>query len=401
MEIQTVQIPLLGNSAAVGIASLLHIAIASLAVAFMLLAPVAEAIGRFCPHFEELARSMTRFTLVTYTAGLVLAVLMVELFIGFYPITNAWLFNRFRMPIGIALAAFLLQLLLLYPYYHFWDRIRTWSIRVHVGMGMAAFALMLVWVGVLDAIGSFMLTPRMDEGGTRLMNPSCVTLIIHRLFGDLVVAGYAMAGYGAWRLSCASDTDRFYYAFMARTGMCVGLFALLVQPVTGFAYGYVIEHAAPDAYREMLSGRYQPLLYGQTACVALLFAGSALWIRLTHGLPAAGILHWAFLAVAVLTVGFADAPGWRRAWTALLVLGTLWQLLKEGTPLSAGMDTIGEKEARWTAAALALLALGTYLTMGIMRESLRHPYTVHHVIVLTDGTETVAGAGEHATGGGQ
>jgi len=104
-SLSQIQVPVLGNSLAIGIVSLLHIAFAGLAVGLMLLAPLMEAFGRSNSLYLETAHSMTRFTLVTYTTSTVLAVIMAELFIGLFPQTNTWLFNQFRAPILVAIAA--------------------------------------------------------------------------------------------------------------------------------------------------------------------------------------------------------------------------------------------------------------------------------------------------------
>src|SRR5581483_4760281 len=86
---------------AVGAAALSHIAVASLSVGSMMLAPAAETLGRTRPHYTEIAHTLARFTLVTYTTSLVLAVIMIELFIGLFPFTNTWLFNHFRGAIAV------------------------------------------------------------------------------------------------------------------------------------------------------------------------------------------------------------------------------------------------------------------------------------------------------------
>ncbi|MCA9422337.1 MAG: hypothetical protein KC592_15040, partial [Nitrospira sp.] len=111
-----------GSSIWIGFFSLAHITLASLGVGFMVLAPLAEGLGRRRPYFTDFAYLATRFTLVTYTTSIVLAVFMLELFIGLFPLTNSYLFNHFRYPLHLALVVFFIQVLCLYPYYHFWDR---------------------------------------------------------------------------------------------------------------------------------------------------------------------------------------------------------------------------------------------------------------------------------------
>src|SRR5437763_1665305 len=112
-ELQSLQFPLIGNSIAIGIFSVLHIIFAGATVGFMLMAPIFEAMGRRDPPYTEFAHTVTRFTVVVFSTSSVLAVIMVELMIGLFPVTTMWIWNQFRAPIFLAIAAFLLQLFVL------------------------------------------------------------------------------------------------------------------------------------------------------------------------------------------------------------------------------------------------------------------------------------------------
>ena len=189
-EFQTIDFPLLGNSAVVGIFSLLHITLAALSVAFMLMAPWFEFRGRTRPHDLDLALSLTRFTIVVFSVSTVLAVIMVELMIGLFPQTTMWLWNRFRDPILFGILAFFLQLFALYPYYHFWEPLRRYSVPFHTALGAFAAFFMLFWVLMLDGMGSYMLTPVDGDGPwKRLLNPTWLPLALHRMGGNFMIAG--------------------------------------------------------------------------------------------------------------------------------------------------------------------------------------------------------------------
>ena len=380
--------PLVGRSVAVGIFSLLHIALAGLGMGFMVLAPIAEVIGRRRPHYTDAARSMTRFTLVTFTTSMVLAVLMIELFIGLFPLTNTLLFNRFRLPIFVAMAAFLAQLFLLYPYYHYWDRIRLRRPRVHIALGSTAALLMLVWVLVLDGIGSFMLTPvNGDSQWKLLLNPTWLPLALHRFIGNFVISGYAAAGYAAWRLRDAvAEHDQLYYREIATAGFMVGLVALSLQPVTGLLYAHQIEQAAPEAYRQVVSGPFQPLVYLQFSLIATLFLGSHI-VLATAG-PNVSAQRWLLPLVALAAVGMVLSVGMndlRRALTLGLASLTLVALVvNRRTLTSSGGLTFDRPALRRVAAVLGVVSLITYLIMGTIRETARRPYTVQGVVTLQD-----------------
>ena len=389
----SVDAPLLGRSVAVGIFSLLHIALAALGMGFMVLAPIAEVIGRHRPHYTDAAHSMTRFTLVTFTASLVLAVIMIELFIGLFPLTNTVLFNRFRVAIFLGIAAFLAQLFLLYPYYHYWERIRLRSLRLHIALGSTAALLMLVWVLMLDGIGSFMLTPvQGDSQWELLLNPTWLPLALHRFIGNFVIAGYAAAGYAAWRLRDAAEHDRAYYRQVAAWGFVVGLVAFMLQPVTGFVYAHHIEEAVPDAYRQVVSGPFQPLVYIQFSLIGVLFLGSHIILGSAgSSVPGKGwLLPLVALAAAgmVLSVGFTDL---RRLLTFCLAGLTVVALVMNRRRLTGSLGLAFHRpRLRWMTAVLAVVSLLIYLTMGTIRETARRPYTIQGIVTLQEEAETPA-----------
>jgi cytochrome bd-type quinol oxidase subunit 1 len=394
MSFQSIHVPLLGNSVAVGVVSLLHIAFASLAVGFMMLAPIAEALGTSRPFYTAMAHALTRVTVVTYTTSLVLAVIMIELFIGLYPITNAWLFNRFRSPVLLAIAAFFLQVLLLYPYYHYWEAIRAKAPKLHLAMGAGAAAFMLVWVAVLDGIGSFMLTPAGSDGRwAELLNPTWLPLVVHRFFGNLVLAGYTIAGYGAWRLGRPGDApNEAYYRHLFKTGLVIGLGALLLQPVTGLVYASSIQAAAPQSYAQVVNGPYQALVYLQFSLIALLLVGTHLLLRTAAADRSRNVWGERALtltaALMIASVGHTDV---RRVWTFAAVGIMCWSLYRWKSRPTA-RDAAGWRRplVRGLSLALTIVALLTYLTMGTIRETARRPYTVQGIISLHDEAERPA-----------
>ncbi|HKY70846.1 MAG TPA: cytochrome ubiquinol oxidase subunit I [Nitrospira sp.] len=393
LSLPAVQFPLIGNSIAVGIPSMLHIVLAGLSVAFLLWAPLFEWRGLSAAHFTALAYGVTKFTVLVFSVSTVLAVIMVELLIGLFPVTTMWIWNQFRAPIALASTAFLLQFAFLYPYYHYWEPIRRRSVRFHIILGLIAALLMLVWVAVLDGMGSYMLTPVSGETTwNNLWNPTWLSLALHRLIGEFVMAGYVIAAYGAWRLGRPDASERReYYLFLMKIGWIGGFGALLLQPLTGLIYASWIHQAAPDAYDQIVRGGYRLLAYLQFTLLALLMVGSY-W--LTKGtIPQdrlSGRLDVAIPGVAVLMIASVGHTAVRRALLYLLVVLILWALrplFSNGgrrrlfTPPSLG------PAMRPLALALGVLSILMYLTMGTIRETARRPYTVRNLISLQDEAE--------------
>ena len=379
---------MLQNSVAVGLFSLLHIALASLAVSFMIIAPVFESLDRRHPFNLEIARSVTRFTLVTFTVSTVLAVLMIELFVGLFPLTNGWMFNQFRRPIYLAVAAFFLQLFSLYPYYHFWEPIRRKRRRLHLALGFLAALFILVWGTILDGMGSYMLTPPDGGGnGTNLLNPTWLPLVIHRLFGNFVFGGFAIAAYAGFMLGRKRDhPDEPYYLYMMKTGILIGLMALFIQPLTGLLYASQIREAAPEAYQQTIQGRYRGLVYLQFILIGLLFVGSHFLFRRARAERKRDLLGGGlFILTALLMIALAEVPAARRLFTFLLLAESLFSFLRERPAWNAaGSALLNQAGARRLAMALGAIALLTYWTMGTIRETARRPDTVRGMISLQD-----------------
>jgi hypothetical protein len=385
LDVAPIHFPLLGNSIVVGVFSLFHIALAGLSVGFMVLAPVFESTGRSIPFNVDLARAVTRFTVVVFSVSTVLAVIMVELMIGLFPVTTMWIWNRFRAPIGLGVAAFLFQLAALYPYYHFWDALRRRGPILHTGLGAVAALLMLVWVAVLDGMGSSMLTP--VESRTSwgyLWNQTWLPLVIHRLVGNVLIAGYTIAAYGAWRVGRAEDRDqRPYYSHLFETGWNIGVAGLLLQPLTGLYYALSFQGSAPAAYDQLVHGPYQLLLYLQFGLIGLLFIGTHALLRLSR--PS---FQWIWLDVAipltamlmVLSIGHTHL---RRTFLYVLAAFLLWALFvrkHQGRPVASSSNRL----FRPLAVSLGILSVLIYLTMGTIRETARRPDTVRGVISLQD-----------------
>jgi hypothetical protein len=373
------------SSAWVGFFSLAHIALAGLGVAYMILAPIAEGLGRTRPHFTDLAHLMSRFTLVTYTASIVLAVFMLELFVGLFPLTNSWLFNHFRAPLHLALAVFFVQLLCLYPYYHFWERLREKSVTGHIALGGTAAILILIWAGILDGIGSFMLTPvEGEDGWDRLWNPTWIPLMVHRFFGNLVIAGYVMAAYAGWRFWKLSPRhqDEDYYAMLIKTGMTIGILSLMIQPVAGFFYAYTIQQAHPDIQQALYADRNVILVIWQFSLLALLLLGSHAVFRSLHA--ERGFSRWGerwYILAILLMVVLAAYPVPRRLITLAVLLQTGWYLAQilPAWKHRAG-PLLNTPVIRTTAIILGLASVVLYLTMGTIREVARGPDTINGLI---------------------
>jgi hypothetical protein len=379
-----IQFPLIGNSLIVGLFSLLHIALAGLSVGFMVLVPVFEWYGKTNAVATDLARALTRFTVIVFSVSTVLAVIMVELMIGLFPVTTMWIWNQFRGPIAVGIAAFVLQLLALYPYYHYWDSLILRRPSLHFALGTAAALFMLVWVLVLDGMGSYMLTPVEGTGSwSTVINPTWFPLALHRLIGDLLIAGYVIAAYGAWRTGRPGDhPQRAYYRYLSQIGWMIGSAAFLLQPFSGWFYAWAIQSSVPDAYEQLIRGPYQPLVYVQFLLIGLLFIGNHLVLRAASSTNPRWI-DALVVTSAIAMVASVGHPAFRRTALFLLLAFMLWGLARLRSK-GRMADIGGGIGIRPIMAGLGVIAVLTYLTMGTIRETARRPDTVRNMISLQD-----------------
>ncbi len=379
-----IQFPFIGNSGIIGLFSLLHIALAGLSIGFMVLAPIFEWHGRTNPFAFDLARTLTRFTVVVFSTSTVLAVIMVELMIGLFPLTTMWLWNQFRGPIGLGLAAFLLQLLALYPYYHYWDHFILNRPSLHLSLGIAAALLMLVWVLVLDGMGSYMLTPRQGHGTWgNMMNATWLPLALHRLIGDVLLGGYVMAAYGVWRLNRPADRiHQGYYLYLAQTGWLIGVAGLLLQPFSGLLYAWSIQSSVPEAYEHLIHGPFQFLVFLQFLLIALSFIANY-FVAHTALSAHTRVIDYLFVLSAIGLVASIDHAPLRRVFLYLLVCMMIWSLTRLW--LSGNIGALAtDSRSRPLMIGLGVLMMLTYLTMGTIRETARRPDTVRNTISLED-----------------
>ncbi|GKS57977.1 hypothetical protein YTPLAS18_15040 [Nitrospira sp.] len=385
-----IQFPLFGNSLVVAVPSLLHILLAGLSVGFMILAPILEWQGRSNSFYTELAHSITRFTVVVFSASTVLAVIMVELLIGLFPVTTMWMWNQFRGPLALGIAAFLLQFGALYPYYHYWEPIRRRRPSLHLAMGIVAALLMLIWVLVLDGMGSYMLTPvRGTATWSNLVNPTWLPLALHRFVGNLVMAGYVIAAYGAWRAGRPQDrAHEGYYLSLVNVGWLIGLSSLLLQPFTGLLYAWSLEQVVPSAYEQVVRGPYQYLAYLQFSLIGLLLIGNHLMLYAAGRMGAR--LRWLDVAMAVavlMMIASIGHPVVRRACLYVLVGLSVWSVWNASPRFRFPFDHGFGAWGRSLTVSLGILSVLIYLTMGTIRETARRPDTVRSLISLQDEAE--------------
>ena len=109
---------------------------------------------------------------------------------------------------------------------------------------------------IIDITASYMLTPDpVNIAWRNIFNPTMIDLDLHRWFGNLTWAGFALAGLSAiGSLRARTASDREHYRWAGRVCFSIGFAALLVMPVIGYQYLLHVRYGQPQAFETLMLG---------------------------------------------------------------------------------------------------------------------------------------------------
>ncbi|HCM26724.1 MAG TPA: hypothetical protein DIC34_09305 [Treponema sp.] len=380
-----------------------HIPIAAVITAWMFLAPILELIGyrKRDLRYDRLSKSLVYFSMILFSPGAALGTGIPFLIIGLYPEFWARWANMFFWPLIFQFILFTMEVLFLFNFYYLtWDKTMHRK-RTHIACGFIA-ALMgeliqLIW----DGIGSYMLTP----GGVPLpavnepvgfslagyLNPSFLSLFLHRSFGNLSFTLLLAGGVFAFRhMRHRVPTEKAYYGFAADVTFTLGFLFFFAQPVIGWFYARVIQGEAPVAFIAMMGGHawyyFIPKLL--LILVFVFIAGTYVFVRhrdkpwllgaISIGLASFYVI---FLNHPPLRV-FGSPLAWRIAYTAGILgfIAYLWFVRWRGPAL---------RVPGWQIFLLVagLASTAVFFFGGNMRERVRSPQTVYGWLEKPEATD--------------
>jgi cytochrome bd ubiquinol oxidase subunit I len=414
LDLPPIDFPFVGTRGLTGGIMLIHIFFATLFVGFAMASPVLEWWGARTgkPRLERLARSLTRFNVLTFSVGATFAVAFMVLLVGFYPRVTTALFTQFFYFVVIAMLSMLLTLWMIYTYYYKWDRYSVLHKGRHILFGLAAGFFIWVWMVIMSGIDSFMIT-----GGTgeemlsndalavsfsasveNIMNPLFIEMAIHRTFGNLSWPAFAVAAWAGFKYSRAkSAEDKSYYDWVSSMGVIWGTGFLLVMPVVGYLMVLSLQAAVPaepaiagetGAYDRLTAGATSSLLYMNTAMVVGMFvlANIAMYLgAVRHPERAGRGAIRIFGLVAALSGLYAVSPfaqfpflHMRYIMMLVMVLATIGALVTYIRGRSRFRYGSPNGWYRGTLIALGVLTAVLTLNMGFMKSNSRVPYTIYN-----------------------
>lgn len=259
-----------GAKWSIGFLGLFHTAVASLAIGFAFVVTALQIAGyiRKENHYDLMAKRVQLWHVCIYNIGTINAIGLVFALSGLYPQFWSQIFTQFFWTLIIEEALFFLLATTLTFHYFFWDTM--WGHKkLHIFLGAMLTPLFLLQFYIINGMGSYMLTPGFAEGQVSLWsgtadilgwdklafyNPSFLMLTFHRTAANFAYGSFFVAGM-CGVLMYLRPGRRKWYEGGARLSFNLAFLNLLVLPIIGFFYAWVLKYHAREAYDNLMVGR--------------------------------------------------------------------------------------------------------------------------------------------------
>jgi len=386
----SIQLPFITNRWAVGFFFLIHIIFGSFTMGALVLGPTFEWIGlrREDARYERYARALGNVNLKIFSLGATLGGFAVIVVTALYPRFFVTLITLFFWPALVAFTIWFLTLGGILLYNLRWDRFRLRK-GAHILIGYATAATEHIFLFVIVALDSYLLTPRSGQGTTAFFNPSYWPELGHRFVGNLSWASFFIAAVAAvYAAASRRPADRIYFHWAARTSLVVGFATLVVQIVLGAVFVESIKQGSPGAFHYSMQGPFAWLWLLQATFIAILLVGSNLYFWQSRPTPAAPLLTAMVVLGSLVTMTPAaffpkDLFALRYVALAIAVLVSLVHWLVS-RPQGRAVTQDLRRSSQVTLAVTGASALLLFLLMGVIRTTARSDYTIYGVMKESD-----------------
>lgn len=384
----SVQIPFITNRWLVGVVFLVHIIFGSFTMGTLVLGPTYEWIGlrREDPRFERYARALGNVNQKIFSLGATFGGFAVIVLVGLYSKLFVTLITLFFWPAVVAFSIWFLTLGGILLYNLRWDQMQPRK-GLHIALGYATAATEHIFLVIIVAIDSFMLTPGTGIGA--FFNASYLPELAHRFVGNLSWASFFIAAVAAvYAAASRQPANRLYFHWAARTSLVVGFVTLMVQIALGAVFVESIKRASPGAFEYSMTGPFAWLWLVQATFIAVLLVGSSLYFAQSRP-TAVGPILTAIVVVGSLATMLPAAVYPRSVFwiryvaLAIAVLATFVHWLVSRPRVRALAQDL-RRSSQVTLAVTGMTALLLFLLMGVIRETARSNYTIYGVMTEQD-----------------
>ena len=250
--------------------AMFHILVASMSIGTAFIVTIAQIVGykTGIRIYDQFAKRSQLFLVCIYNVGTINAIGLVFALSGLYPQFWEQIFTHFFFAIMVEELLFLLLATTLTFHYFFWEKL--WGHKkLHIVLGAMLTPLFILQMFLINAVGSFMLTPGFTEPETISQfvgvlgydsrvtyNPSFLMLQLHRMFANFSYAGFMLAGwcgFNLWRKR-TDPIRRHYYEHAGRLSFYAAFASFLAMPVIGYFYSWVLKYHAEESFWNLMLG---------------------------------------------------------------------------------------------------------------------------------------------------
>jgi cytochrome d ubiquinol oxidase subunit I len=424
LPIQLVDLSTSGRSIFIAFVMLSHVVYANLNLGGAWVAAGTESVflRNKKSRYERLARSITLFNVILFSAGATFAIAGVLFFISLFPAFASQAFHIYWWPLLAEAITFGLEIFFLYTYWFSWGKI---SNRWHQFLGYAYAVDVFFQTLLINTLASGMLTPgesainytstglEIMEAGTYVswwFNATTWILQFHRLAAAVSFFGFFLALLGMLHyLDRKDQPSRTYWDLVGSYGISWGLLGLIFQPLLGFFFMYTLFRNNTGAFSMiMLANRAWEMVL-MVGLLATLFVVVFLYyydrkeaILKTPENPRLHKLFAGFVVVAAIA-GFFLVQPYVTAWGINPIGSMSYKLLALLILVAMGAVTLGidlimirnqqivewgnlSHHSRTALATAGILGIAIIVVMGYVRESARSPWTIYGIVPVPGGT---------------
>ena len=298
------------------------------------------------------------------------------------------LITLFFWPAVVAFSVWFLTLGGILLYNLRWDHFRLRK-GLHILIGYATAATEHIFLFIIVALDSYLLTPGQGQGTAAFFNPSYWPELGHRFVGNLSWASFFIAAVAAvYAAASRLPANRLYFHWAARTSLVVGFTTLVVQIALGAVFVESIKQGSPGAFQYSMQGPFAWLWLVQATFIAILLIGSNVYFWQSRPTAPAPVLTAVVVLASLVTVMPAALFPKGLFWLRYLALGiavllSLLHWLISRPRVRAPTQNL-RRSSQVTLAVTGATALLLFLLMGVIRTTARSDYTIYGVMKESD-----------------
>ncbi len=432
LPIQEVDIGRQGRSIFIAIVMLTHILFANLHLGGAWVAVLTESffIKTRRARLNRLARSITLFNVILFSAGATFAVAGVLFFISLFPVFAQNIFHIYWWPLFVEAITFAFEIFFLYTYWFTWNKISNFW---HQVLGFAYAIDVFFQTLFINTMAGGMLTPGngINWSNTGILTMSLSDLMtwwnnstlwllqFHRLAAAVSYFGFLLTALAMFHFIDRKDSaSKRYWDWVGSYGISWGLFGLVPQPGLGLMFMLRIQQSQPQAFIMIMHGprawemllmvglfsalvlttliyfidRREPILtmnesrtvyallkiFLVCAAVAALVLVSPSWLGATNRsdpqawINPIGLMIYKYMALIVMIV-----IGSLVLMIDIFILGDFREKDWGNIP----------KTARIAGIFTGIWGMWLVIAMGFVRESARSPWLVYNVVPVPGGQD--------------